>query len=152
MASRHSLGNSEYPNHAALWHVLLPTDQLCHEPLLEGRIDTVAGLHGDILHAVDYVGRRRRDDAGVGAEVPKLLARACVISAELAVVGAAAEDKSAGRGEQRAPHHQAGIEGPPGTLAGVHVQRLDLAVERRLGVDREVKIWNGDAGPPLAGD
>ena len=36
---RHSLGNSEYPDHAALRDVFLPADQLGHEPLLEGRID-----------------------------------------------------------------------------------------------------------------
>src|SRR5215469_11955559 len=80
---RHSLGNSEYPDHAALRHVLLPADQLRHQPLLEGRVDAVAGLHRDILHAVDLEGRRRRDNAGVGPEVPELLARSCVISAEL---------------------------------------------------------------------
>ena len=149
---RHSLRNSEYPDHAALRHVFLPSDQLGHQPLLEGRVDAIAGLHRDILHAVDLEGRRRRDDARVGAEVPKLLARICVIGAEQAVIGAAAEDKSAAGGQQRSPHHRARIQGPPNALARIHVQRLDLTIERRLGVDGEVQIRDGDAGPPLSGN
>ena len=76
------------------------------------------------------------------------LTRICVIGAEQAVIGAAAEDKSTAGGQQRSPHHRARIQGPPNALARIHVQRLDLTVERRLGVDGEVQIRDGDAGPP----
>src|SRR5260221_14207225 len=80
----HSLGNGEYPDHTTLRYVLLPPYQLTHEPLLESRVDAVAGLHRDVLYAVNLEGRRRRDDARVGTEVPKLLAGAGIIGAELA--------------------------------------------------------------------
>src|SRR5262245_31439367 len=79
-----SLGKREHPDDAALRHVRLPSDQLAHEPLLEGRVDAVAGRHRDILHAIDHERRRRRHDAGVGAELPKLLARPRIVGTELA--------------------------------------------------------------------
>src|SRR5580704_14107609 len=60
--SRHSLRNGEYPDNAALRHVLLPPDQLTHEPLLEGGVDTPARLYRDVLDAIDLEGRGRRDD------------------------------------------------------------------------------------------
>src|SRR2546430_14080336 len=145
-----SLGDSEDPDDAALRHVLLPTDQLAHQPLLEGRVDSVAGLHRHILHAVDLVGRRRRHDTGVGLEVPKLLAGLGIVGAELTVAGAAREEQAAAGGEYRAPHHRARIQAAPNPLAAVDVVRLELAVEARLRVDREAQIRDGNARPPLS--
>src|SRR5215813_12784576 len=89
-----SLGDGEDPDDAALRYVLLPTYQLAHQPLLKVRVDSPAGLHRHILHAVDLVGRRRRDDPGVGLEVPKLLAGLGIVGAELTVVGAAREEQA----------------------------------------------------------
>lgn len=100
MTVRHSLRNGEYPDNAALRHVLLPPDQLTHEPLLEGGVDTPARLYRDVLDAIDLEGRGWRDDTGVGAELPKLLAGLSIVGAELAVVGAAPENEAAGGRKQ----------------------------------------------------
>ena len=84
--------------------------------------------------------------------MPKLVAPNLRHRREQAVIGAATEDKSAAGGQQRSPHHRARIQRPPNALARIHVQRLDLAIQRRLGVDGEVQIRDGDAGPPLSGN
>src|SRR5262249_49639499 len=110
---------------------------------------TVAGLHGDILDTIDLIGRRRRDDAGIGLKPPKLLAGPCVVGAELAVIGPAREDETAASGKHRSPHHRARIQVPPGPLASVHVEGLQFTIEARLRVDGEVQVRNSDTGPPL---
>src|SRR5262249_50270311 len=94
-----SLGDGEYPDNTALRHILLPSNQLTHQLLLEGGIYAVAGLHGDILDTIDLIGRRRRDDAGIGLKAPKLLAASRVVGAELTVIGPPREDEAAAGGK-----------------------------------------------------
>jgi len=56
LARRRSLLNGEHPDDSALRHVWVPTDEISHQGLLEGRVDAVSGLDRDILDTVDFEG------------------------------------------------------------------------------------------------
>src|SRR5215831_20722225 len=96
-----SLGQTEYPDHAAFGDFLLPSRQIVDQALLERRIDTPARYDRDVLLAVDCERRRRCGDAGIGAHLPQHLAVLRIECAELAIVGAAGEHKAAAGREHR---------------------------------------------------
>ena len=62
-----------------------------------------ARQHRDILLAIDRVGDRRRDHAGLGGKAPQLLAGARIIGVELASRGALEHEAAAGRQQAAVP-------------------------------------------------
>src|SRR5262249_51545675 len=92
---------------------------------LEVELDVAAGGNDDVLLAADGVGGWRRVDAGAGIERPEDLAVTGVIGVELAVA-LAGEDAAAG-GREHAPDHRLGRLYLPADLAGVVVDRGDVA-------------------------
>src|SRR5213594_3247231 len=113
------------PDHAALWDVGLGAQDVVERTLHALRVDAPAGLHGDVLHAVDGVGARHAGDAGVRAPLPERFAGLAVERTEVAVVGAAGEDEAAAGREYRSPVMRFECAHPH-LLAGVHVPSLDL--------------------------
>src|SRR5215213_3204258 len=89
-----SILQREHPHHTALGHERLLAARLIEPRDHLLRVDAPAGLHRDVLHAVDFEGRRHAGHAGVRAELPELLARLRVERAEVAVARSAREHEA----------------------------------------------------------
>src|ERR1700729_2699076 len=98
-------------------------------------LGVAARTDDDILLAVNHVGRRGRVDAGAGLELPKHFAAGIVVGLEPAV-GFAGEDEAAG-GRKNPTDHRLRRLDLPGDLAGVVVDRGDIAEALLSGDDRE---------------
>jgi len=90
----------EHPDHAALRHVRLCPANIIESALHPLSIHAPAGLHRDVLHAVDGEGARDAGDAGVRAPLPQGLAGSPVKGTEVPVVGSAGEDEAAESGRR----------------------------------------------------
>src|SRR5262249_39141608 len=120
-----SIAECEHPDHTALRHVGLGAAKRVEPCLHPLGVDTPARLHRDVLHAVDRVRARHAGDAGVGFELPELVARLGIERPEVTVVGAPEEDEAAAGGEDGSPVLVWELVGPH-PLAGRHVPGLQL--------------------------
>ncbi len=124
-----------------------------------------AGHHGDVLHAVELIGRRARDDPGLGVEGPQLLAGVVLVGGE--VVGLRALEHQAALGRQhpavevlhvrRLPHRLLGHRVPgqqEGVVVAVGGGVAGVGVGRVLGRrhrGREGACAGVEAEPAAAG-
>src|SRR6476620_4671613 len=94
----------EHPYGAAFRHLgEFAGPQRVQAALHRARINSPAGLDGDVLNAVDAEGRWLTDDAGTGGVLPQDFSALRVQRAELPIVGAAGKHKTAARCEDRSP-------------------------------------------------
>src|SRR2546428_3040500 len=118
--------HGEHPDRTPLWHIrILAREDQVHARLHFRGVDAPAGLHRDILLAVDLERYRHRGNARAGRELPQHLAGPGVERAEHAVVGAAREQQSAARGEDRTPIERRHV-GRPYLFAGIEIPGLQL--------------------------
>lgn len=81
------------PDRAALGHLgELAWENPIEVGLHAARITTPAGVHGDVLLAVDAERDGWRENTGVGGKLPKQFTGRCIEGVEFSIVGAAAED------------------------------------------------------------
>src|SRR6266705_6997140 len=119
--------HGEHPDRTPLRHIrILAGEDQVHARLHFRGIDAPAGLHRDVLLAVDLERYRHRGNARAGRELPQHLAGPGVERAEHAVVGTAREQHSAARGEYRTPIER-GQVGRPYLFAGIEIPGLQLA-------------------------
>src|SRR5262249_22866781 len=121
-----SISQREHPHYAALRHLRFGAQERVQTRLHALRVDTPAGLHRHVLHAVDGERARHTSAAGVGPDLPELLARLRVERAEVTVVSAAEEHEPAAGGEDRPPVLIREFVSPH-PLPRLHVPRLELA-------------------------
>src|SRR5438876_646304 len=89
-------------------------------------LEVPARRPGDELLAVHFEHRRCSVDSGAAVELPQHRAGLGIVRLEPAVA-LAGEHQAAGGGGRAAHHRQLGLHGP-GDLAGVQVDRVDIAV------------------------
>ena len=82
----------EHPQHTSLRNVRRVSQDLVERCLHSLRIHSPAGLHRDVLYAVDSVGRGHAGDPGIGPLLPEQLAGSGVERTEVPVVRSAQED------------------------------------------------------------
>src|SRR5437879_8465370 len=119
--------HGEHPDRTPLRHIrILAGEDQVHARLHFRGVDAPAGLNRDILLAVDLERYRHRGNARAGRKLPQHLAGPGVERAEHAVVGAAREQQSAARGEDRTPIERRQV-GRPYLFAGIEIPGLQLA-------------------------
>src|SRR6185437_11925921 len=106
-------------------------------------LGVAARADDDVLLAVDHVGRGRRVHARARLELPELFAVRRVVGLERAIA-LAREHEAAGGGEDAADHRLRRLH-LPGDLAGVVVDRGDVA-----GLDSARDVGERAAEPELA--
>src|SRR6266699_6119905 len=104
-------------------------------------LEVPARRHGYELLAVHFDHRRRSVDSGAAVELPQHRARLGIVRLEPAVT-LAGEHQAAGGGGRAAHHRQLGLRGP-GDLAGVQVDRVDIAVLTRVAA---LVVWHAHEG------
>src|SRR3989442_1673477 len=130
--------HGEHPDRTPLWHIrILAGEDQVHARLNFRGVDAPAGLHRDVLLAVDLERYRHRGNARAGRKLPQHLAGPGVERAEHAVVGAAREQHSAARGEDRTPIER-GQVGRPYLFAGIEIPCLQLT--HVVGAGNEVDL------------
>src|SRR5207249_1993178 len=95
--------HGEHPDHAALRHVRLRATNIIERALHPLRVHAPAGLHRNVLYAVDREGARDAGNAGVRTPLPERVAGFAVERAEVPVVGSAGEDAPTSSGQYRPP-------------------------------------------------
>lgn len=102
------------------------------------RVDTPAGLLGDVLFAVNCIGRRHAGHAGRHGGFPQGLTVGRVEYEEFAIVGAAGEHEVTAGSEDYAPHKGRELVRPYLFAGGNNPSRdINLvAIERTTAVDR----------------
>src|SRR5579864_6059256 len=114
----------EYVERAAARHLLR---RLCHRAAPDGIGAAVARENRDILLAVDFEHRRLRDDpAGQLRALPEDLAGGFIEGIEVAVERSAKRHATRSGRDTAVPRQFGPVT--PDFLAGVHVDRLQLAV------------------------
>src|SRR5712691_8094141 len=119
------LSHRKDPDDAPLRHVGFGAHERIKSALHLLCVDTPAGLHGNILHAIDRERTRHARYAGVGAEFPQHPAGPGIEGAEMPVIRTARKDQRAPRGQHRTPVHVLVVVRPD-FLAAVQIPRLQF--------------------------
>src|SRR5438552_240414 len=142
--------HGEHPDRPPLRHIrILAGEDQVHARLHFRGVAAPAGLHRDVLLAVDLERSRHPGNARAGRELPQDLAGPGVERAEHAVVGAAREQQSAAGGEYRTPIERRQV-GRPNLFAGIEIPGLQLADV--VGAGNHLQHVFSDAHETLASD
>src|SRR3984893_4430245 len=143
--------DGEYPNDAALRHVILhPNIITGRQCVLDAlRVDAPPRLDGDIFRPIDFIRDWHAHDAGVGFLLPQQFACLGMKGTEHPVIRTSDQDEIAGGSRHRTKQLRFWEIIRPDLLPGGRIPRLQLAVMIGAGTNLQTDIFGLRPEPKL---